>query len=455
MPTNTDRVTDVPEANLLEMIMSYREIDEADIVTAFRDDKGNFTVDSTVIVVDHSTDMSATPITITGKISIFGGPDDTGVGDDEGLALFSPADIPSHPDLFLANQPSGTTGLARRLNPDAKYIACRWDYAATSKDYLRQHKVKVSANDVTLDAQPVDAGPAAFTGRTADLSPSLAKALKLKTDDTCTVQIRPPQTGVAVGVNLPEIDKVIFPPDMIRQLVVMTTSNNMTYWVVNQIGLIESGQTLLRVVGKNAPEILLSNTTVFPVAVSDDLPEAVAEELNKAIVRERSLPKKQSDGAPKKGDDINAKIFAKAQAFVGFDTSKVPGTEGGNLACAWAVNEVVRLALGKPISTEGRGRNGLGTGGIFDALRKNHAQVDTPSPGSIIISPTPPNGSVHGHVGIVGNNPGGSTDNTQIFSNGSKQAKFAQNFSIGSWKARYASKLHLQVLFFNLNADQF
>src|SRR5229473_1937354 len=384
MPTNTDRLTDVPEENLLEMIKSFREIDEADIVTAFRDSNGKFTVDSTVIVVDQPTDVSGTPITIAGKMSIFGGPQDTGVGDDEGLALFSAADIPNHPELFLPNQPPNTTGLARRLNPDASYIACRWDYAATPKDYLRQHKVKVTANDVTQDAQPVDFGPDPSTARAIDLSPALAKALKLKTDDMCSVQIRPLQTGVAVGVNLAEIDKLIFPPDMIRQLVVMTTSNTMTYWVVNQIGSIESGQTLLRRVGNNAPEILVSNTTVFPIAVTDELPEAVADELNKAIPRGPSLPKKQSDGAPKKGDDINAKVFAKAQSFVGFDTSKVPGTDGGNLACAWAVNEVVRLALGKPISTEGKGKNGLGTAGIFDTLRKNHTQVDTPSPGSII-----------------------------------------------------------------------
>nr|WP_157872634.1 CHAP domain-containing protein [Bradyrhizobium sp. ORS 278] len=439
----------------MEMIKSFKEVDEADIVTAFRDSNGKFNVDSTVVVVDRPTDVSGTPLTIAGKISIFGGPDDTGVGDDEGLALLSAADVPNFPDIFLPDQPVGTTGLARRLNPNANYIACRWDYVATPKDYLRRHKVKVTASDTTIEAQPVDFGPDPSTGRSIDLSPALAKALKLKTDDLCTVQIRPLQTGVAVGVNLVELDKQIFPSEMIRQLVVMTTSNNTTYWVVNQIGSIESGQTLLRRVGSHAPEILLSNTTVFPIAVNEEIPEAVADELNKAISREPALPKRQSDGAPRKGDDINAKVFAKAQSFVGFDTSGVPGTGGGNLACAWAVNEVVRLALGKPISTEGRGKNGLGTAGLFDALRRNHTQVDAPSPGSIIISPTPPTGSVHGHVGIVGQNPGGNTDNTQIFSNSSRQAKFAQNLSIKSWKARYANTLHLQVLYFNLNPDQF
>jgi hypothetical protein len=458
MPTNIARMSKVPEKDLLGLIQDFRDIEEADIVTAFSDRQGTFTVESTVIVVDEPTGMPTTPITKVGrmgKMSTFGGPDDHGVTASEGLALFTEADIPANPDIFLQAQPPGTTGLARRLNPSANYLACRWDYSATPKDFLRKIKVQVSANGKSVEARPVDFGPNESTGRITDLSPGLATALGLKTDDTCRVDIPPPQTGVAVGVNLAEIDKVVFPPDMTRSLVVMTTSNRMMYWVVNQIGSIEGGQTLMRRVGHNAPEILFSNTTVFPVQASDEVPQAVADELNKSIRTEPAIPKKKADPAPAQGDDINAKVFAKAKASVGLDTSKVPGTEGGNLACAWAVNEVVRLALGKPISTEGGGKNGLSTGGLFDALREHHTQVDSPSLGSIIISPTPPNGSVHGHVGIVGQNPGGSSDNTQIFSNSSAQAKFAQNRTIKTWKARYSAQLHLPVLFFDLDASQF
>jgi hypothetical protein len=454
MPTNIATQVKVREEDLLGLVQDFRDIEEADIVTAFRDGKGTFTVESTVIVVDQATGMPATPITKVGKMSTFGGPNDTGVAPDEGLALFTVDDVAANPGLFLPGQPPNT-GLARQLDPTAKYLACRWDYSATPKEFLRKIKVKVSANGRSEDAQPVDFGPSVSTGRVADLSPGLATALGLRTDDTCTVDIAPPQIGVAVGVNLAAIDKVIFPPDMTRSLVVMTTSNNSTYWVVDQIGAIEGGQTLMRRVGHNAPEILFSNTTVFPAQVSDEIPQAVADELNKAIRDEPKIPKKKADPPPVQGDDINAKVFAKAKASIGLDTSKVPGTEGGNLACAWAVNEVVRLALGKPISADSSGRNSLGTGDIFDVLRKFHKQTDTPSPGSIIISPTPPTGSVHGHVGIVGQNPGGSSDNTQIFSNSSTQAKFAQNRTIKTWKARYSAQLHLQVLFFDLDASQF
>jgi hypothetical protein len=385
MPAHVARMTKVPEKDLIELIRDFKEIDEADIVTAFSDREGTFTVDSTVMVIDQPTGLPGTSISKTGKMSFFGGPDDNGVGADEGLALYTEADIATNPDLFLAQQPRDTTGLARRLNPNAMYLACRWDYSITPKDFLRKIKVKVSANGKSQDARPVDFGPSDATGRIADLSPGLAKALGLNTNDICTVDIPPAQIGVAVGVDLAAIDDVMFPPEMTRSLLAMTTSNNSTYWVVDQIGSVGGGQTLLRRVGKNAPEVLLSDTTVFPIEESDEVPEAVASELNKAMLNEAPLAQQQSDGPPSAGDDINAKVFAKAQAFVGHDTSKVPGTEGGNLACAWAVNEVVRLALGKPISTDGNGNNGLGTDGIFDTLKKHHTQVDSPSPGSIII----------------------------------------------------------------------
>ena len=40
--------------------------------------------------------------------------------------------------LFLPLQPTGTTGLARRLNPMVHYIACRWDYNVTPKTMLAE-----------------------------------------------------------------------------------------------------------------------------------------------------------------------------------------------------------------------------------------------------------------------------------------------------------------------------
>ena len=113
---------------------------------------------------------------LTGRMSVFGGPDDRGVSPSEGLAL-----VPTYafnPEVFLDHQPPGTTGLARRLGPSKYYIACRWDYHATTPAWLHLHTIKVSnRSGMTIDCTPVDWGPNARTGRIADMSPGAAHAL--------------------------------------------------------------------------------------------------------------------------------------------------------------------------------------------------------------------------------------------------------------------------------------
>ena len=73
--------------------------------------------------------------TASGTCSWFGGPADTGVSPSEGLAFIY--DYDEAPWLFLPDQPSGTSGLARRLDPGVFYLACRWDYDVTPKTMLR------------------------------------------------------------------------------------------------------------------------------------------------------------------------------------------------------------------------------------------------------------------------------------------------------------------------------
>lgn len=141
---------------------------------------------------DGTRNMANT-IVISGKMSVFGGPHDLGVQPDEGLALVEPAEIGLFPGIFLPQQPPGTTGLARRLDPDAYYIACRWDEHGLARSYLQQIEVTVtnSANGKSDRARPVDAGPNVNTGRVADLSPGLATKLGLATDNECTVMLAP------------------------------------------------------------------------------------------------------------------------------------------------------------------------------------------------------------------------------------------------------------------------
>ena len=126
----------------------------------------------------------------TGTCSTFGGPDDTGVSPSEGLAMwYEPEECPW---LMLRQQPPGTTGMARRLDPGVFYIACRWDYDVTSKQMLRESGMMalVTAHKTGISrlAHVADWGPhEQQTGRAADLSPALMTSLEIGTDDTVSV----------------------------------------------------------------------------------------------------------------------------------------------------------------------------------------------------------------------------------------------------------------------------
>jgi hypothetical protein len=147
--------------------------------------------------------MSAITSLGTGKMSLFGGPADEGVGPHEGLALVGPTDLGIwwFASLFLPESPPGTTGLARRLNPRAFYLAMRWDYDRHPRQLLRHTVVKLTnpANGLHVLARPVDFGPGdgtvidgqptRDTGRLADLSPGVATALGLQTDDPVTCEL--------------------------------------------------------------------------------------------------------------------------------------------------------------------------------------------------------------------------------------------------------------------------
>jgi len=125
-----------------------------------------------------------------GTCSSFGGPTDTGVSASEGLAFIYNLD--EAPWLFLQHQPSGTTGLARRLDPNVFYLACRWDYNRTPKTMLRDSGqmalVTARKTGIARLAHPADWGPhEEQTGRAADLSPGLMESLDITTDDEVEV----------------------------------------------------------------------------------------------------------------------------------------------------------------------------------------------------------------------------------------------------------------------------
>jgi N-acetylmuramoyl-L-alanine amidase len=137
---------------------------------------------------------------ITGKCSWFGGPNDDGVAPDEGLAFIdSTSDAPT---LFLPAQPPGTTGLARRLNPNTYYIACRWDYDIYPKPSLLEHYAMVRSTKTgrRVLVRPADWGPNENTNRVADLSPGAMDELGITTDDEVEV-IYPWKEDAAMSIR--------------------------------------------------------------------------------------------------------------------------------------------------------------------------------------------------------------------------------------------------------------
>jgi hypothetical protein len=124
----------------------------------------------------------------TGKVSWFGGPEDTtGVSTSEGLAFISSVD--QKPELFLPSQPPGTTGLVRRLNPHVHYLAMRWDYDQHSKTELLGLKafVRNPRTGFGVVCMPADYGPHPDTGRLVDVSQSVMQDLGLESDDMVEV----------------------------------------------------------------------------------------------------------------------------------------------------------------------------------------------------------------------------------------------------------------------------
>jgi hypothetical protein len=151
------------------------------------------------------------------------------------------------------------------------------DFKITSKSFLKTITVKVinPANGKSANATPVDWGPNINTGRVADLSPGLEKALGLTTDKECTVEIptpagaqMPPAGAPAAADAVPlAFDSTVFPQDMTRTLVALTVTDKATFWVMNVVNEDNGGQSLLRH-ADDKTDVLLSNTTVFPVKAS-------------------------------------------------------------------------------------------------------------------------------------------------------------------------------------------
>lgn len=142
---------------------------------------------------------------IEGKISHFGGPQDTGMSRFEDTAfVFDDASAADYPGFFLPQTPGFPTGWGRRLDTSKPYIACRWDQLGIPKNFLRNPASLITVLNArtgvkVTGVRAIDAGPAPWTGRVADLSPAVEEQLGLKTDDIAAVLIPKPGDGTPLA----------------------------------------------------------------------------------------------------------------------------------------------------------------------------------------------------------------------------------------------------------------
>jgi hypothetical protein len=239
---------------------------------------------------------------------------------------------------------------------------------------------------------------------------------------------------------LPPAVLKLLDPDLIYRVTATAKSQKTMFWVVDQIGE-QGGQVLIKRVDTGAPEIIAKDTTVFPLKDELGLPSTVKNALA-AGLKPPDLPGPTVLATPLADDqDVASRLFEEAKRCdETLITRDVDGTNGGRLACAWAVNKVASIAIGKPIG------GGLSTTEMGKVLKANHTEVAEAqvAKGMVIISPT--QGSNVGHVGIVGEiaNPPGKT---LIYSNSSKRGVFSHAFTLARWKAFYGGN-HLPVLFY-------
>lgn len=230
-----------------------------------------------------------------------------------------------------------------------------------------------------------------------------------------------------------------------REYVAMVVEGNTTYWIIDRYDEQVGGQQLVRQVEGAAPEVLASDTKLLPLKPGV-VPDDITQKLNKSA-EDLQIADGQPGPRPGPGADLNALLLSKAQSCNNtLVTKHVPGTKEGRLACAWAVNEIAKQALGKVIG------GNLSTNDMFGALTARHKKIDQQQlvGGAIVISPT--QGGNTGHVGIVGP-VGANIDDTTIYSNSSSKGVFSDFYTVRKWRTQFGQILPIH--YFTLNAAHF
>lgn len=269
--------------------------------------------------------------------------------------------------------------------------------------------------------------------------------------DTMTKTDTAPAAVVAV------LDK-----DLSHELLKKVAVGETTYYVFLQTGEEEGGLAVVREAPGSAPELVATDSSLvtpgesrLPKEVIDALKDILGEADEEDDDDDNDAATAHASGLESAArlegatptlthEQLRKRVLDKAKELDGKLSSRdVKGTWHGQLACAWAVNEVVRRALGKPIGGK------LSVLNMRAILGKRHTEVSEAhaTEGMIIISCQPRTG--HGHVGIVGERVAGKR---RVYSNSSKNALWMHNFTVDSWKPYFK---RLPVEFFDLNPAYF
>lgn len=260
--------------------------------------------------------------------------------------------------------------------------------------------------------------------------------------------------------DLPADVAKLLDPTMESETFDTATIGGATYYFIDQFDDVDGEPVIVRQAPGKAPE------AVDDILPEDDATGGAASELSEKL-QERLRAIRGTDFDDAGGDvggggsltqqQVNERLNRQAGHCADGNHSdhliskNAPGTNNGRLACAWAVNQVANMALGRQIG------GGLATANMVLVLRQKHGSIETPVPGCVIISPTvsTPHGRNIGHVGIVGNVSSGNLEDTKIYSNSSSRGQFEQNFSYGAWLSRYRDTKHLSVELFQLAPSAF
>lgn len=128
-------------------------------------------------------------MTLNGKISAFGGPDDPFMEETEGLSFYEHHEADKLPEFFWPRLPDKPEqGTSKRLkNEMAFYIALNVPLSLDRKIAQKSLWEITSSNGSTVVANLVDRGPSAG-GRLVDASDAVLRILGVGTNDEVTVK---------------------------------------------------------------------------------------------------------------------------------------------------------------------------------------------------------------------------------------------------------------------------